>query len=361
MPTYRIAVLPGDGIGQEVTPEAVRVLKAVGRSAGVGFEFEEALVGGAAIDAAGQPLPPRTLELCQASHAILFGSVGGPKWDNAPHEQRPERGLLALRKDLDLYANLRPAKCFPMLVDASPLKRSVVEGTDLMVIRELTGGLYFGEPRGVERFADGGARAINTMAYTSREIERVARVGFDVARKRRRRLASVDKANVLVVSQLWREVVNRVAKEYPDVTLEHVLVDNCAMALVHRPTQFDTLVTENTFGDILSDEAAILAGSMGMLPSASLGGRVGLYEPVHGTAPDIAGRGIANPIAAILSAAMLLRYSLDLGEHADRVERAVTRALEAGRRTADIAQPGEKVIGTREMGDAIVRELEAQG
>ena len=361
MPTYRIAVLPGDGIGQEVTPEAVRVLKAVGRSAGVGFEFEEALVGGAAIDAAGQPLPPRTLELCQASHAILFGSVGGPQWDNAPHEQRPERGLLALRKDLDLYANLRPAKCFPMLVDASPLKRSVVEGTDLMVIRELTGGLYFGEPRGVERFADGGARAINTMAYTSREIERVARVGFDVARKRRRRLASVDKANVLVVSQLWREVVNRVAKEYPDVTLEHVLVDNCAMALVHRPTQFDTLVTENTFGDILSDEAAILAGSMGMLPSASLGGRVGLYEPVHGTAPDIAGRGIANPIAAILSAAMLLRYSLDLGEHADRVERAVTRTLEAGRRTADIAQPGEKVIGTREMGDAIVRELEAQG
>jgi 3-isopropylmalate dehydrogenase len=326
----------------------------------VGFEFEEALVGGAAIDATGQPLPPRTLELCQASHAILFGSVGGPKWDDAPHERRPERGLLALRKELDLYANLRPAKCFPMLVDASPLKRSVVEGTDLMVIRELTGGLYFGEPRGVERFADGGARAINTMAYTSREIERVARVGFDVARKRRRRLASVDKANVLVVSQLWREVVNRVAKDYPDVTLDHVLVDNCAMALVHRPTQFDTLVTENTFGDILSDEAAILAGSMGMLPSASLGGRVGLYEPVHGTAPDIAGRGIANPIAAILSAAMLLRYSLDLGPHADRVERAVTRALEAGRRTADIAQAGEKVIGTREMGDAIVRELEAQ-
>jgi 3-isopropylmalate dehydrogenase len=361
MPTYRIAVLPGDGIGQEVTPEAVRVLETVGRSAGVSFEFEEALVGGAAIDATGQPLPPRSLELCQASHAILFGSVGGPKWDDAPHEQRPERGLLALRKELDLYANLRPAKCFPMLVEASPLKRSVVEGTDLMVIRELTGGLYFGEPRGVERFADGGARAINTMAYTSREIERVARVGFDVARKRRRRLASVDKANVLVVSQLWREVVNRVAKEYADVTLEHVLVDNCAMALVHRPTQFDTLVTENTFGDILSDEAAILAGSMGMLPSASLGGRVGLYEPVHGTAPDIAGRGIANPIAAILSAAMLLRYSLDLGAHADRVERAVTRALEAGRRTADIAQPGEKVIGTREMGDAIVRELEAQG
>jgi 3-isopropylmalate dehydrogenase len=247
-----------------------------------------------------------------------------------------------------------------MLVDASPLKRSVVEGTDLMVIRELTGGLYFGEPRGVERFADGSARAINTMAYTSREIERVARVGFDVARKRRKRLASVDKSNVLVVSQLWRDVVNRVAKDYPDVTLDHVLVDNCAMALVHRPTQFDTLVTENTFGDILSDEAAILAGSMGMLPSASLGGQVGLYEPVHGTAPDIAGKGVANPIAAILSAAMLLRYSLDLVSQAERIERAVMRVLESGHRTGDIAQRGEKVIGTREMADAIVRAVEAQ-
>src|SRR5437763_1084375 len=302
MATYRIAVLPGDGIGQEVTPEAVRVLKAVGKGAGVGFEFEQALVGGAAIDATGSPLAPGTLELCRAAHAILVGAVGGPKWDNVAHEQRPERGLLALRKELDLYANLRPAKCFPMLVDASPLKRSVVDGTDIMVIRELTGGLYFGEPRGVERTADG-ARAVNTMVYTTREIERVARVGFDVARKRRKHLTSVDKANVLVVSTLWREVVTRVAKDYPDVTLDHVLVDNCAMALVHKPTQFDTIVTENTFGDILSDEAAILAGSMGMLPSASLGalagagvGPVGLYEPVPGTAPDIAGQGIANPI-----------------------------------------------------------------
>jgi 3-isopropylmalate dehydrogenase len=245
-------------------------------------------------------------------------------------------------------------------VDASPLKRSVVEGTDLMVVRELTGGLYFGEPRGVERFADGGSRAINTMAYTSREIERVARVAFDVARKRKRRLASVDKANVLVVSQLWREVVTRVAQEYADVALEHVLVDNCAMALVQRPTQFDTIVTENTFGDILSDEAAILAGSMGMLPSASLGGAVGLYEPVHGTAPDIAGRGLANPIAAILSAAMLLRYSLSMGRDADRVEAAVARVLEAGYRTADIAPKGMTAIGTREMGDLIVRAVEEQ-
>src|SRR5215510_7777505 len=342
MATYRIAVLPGDGIGQEVTPEAVRVLEAVGKGTGSGFEFERGLVGGAAIDATGKPLAPGTLELCRGAHAILFGAVGGPKWDDVPHEQRPERGLLAIRKELDLYANLRPAKCFPMLVDASPLKRQVVEGTDLMVIRELTGGLYFGEPRGLERFADGSARAINTMAYTSREIERVARVGFEVARKRRTRLASVNKSNVLVVSQLWRDVVNRVAKDYPDVTLEHVLVDNCAMALVHRPTQFDTLVTENTFGDILSDEAAILAGSMGMLPSASLGGQVGLYEPVHGTAPDIAGKGVANPIAAILSAAMLLRYSLDRGADAERVDAAVLRVLGEGYRTRDVHGAGTK-------------------
>src|ERR1700741_594444 len=271
MATYRIAVLPGDGIGQEVTPEAVRVLEAVAKHAGIGFEFERGLVGGAAVDPTRQPLAPGTLELCRASNAILFGAVGGPKWDNVAHEQRPERGLLAIRKELDLYANLRPARCFPMLVDASPLKREVVEGTDIMVIRELTGGLYFGEPRGREEFADGGARAVNTMAYTSREIERVARAAFDVAMKRKKRLASVGKANVLIVSQLWREVVIRVAKDYPQVALEHVLVDNCAMALVHKPTHFDTILAENTFGDILSDEAASLAGSMGMRPPARLG------------------------------------------------------------------------------------------
>src|SRR6059036_3669714 len=358
MATYRIAVLPGDGIGQEVIPEAIRVLEAVGKGTGAAFEFERGLVGSAAIDATGKPLAPGTLELCRASHAILFGAVGGPKWDDVPHEQRPERGLLAIRKELDLFANLRPATCFPMLLDASPLRREVVEGTDLMVIRELTGGLYFGEPRGREEFADGGARAVNTMAYTSREIERIARTGFEVARKRRKRLASVDKANVLVVSQLWREVVTRVSKDYPAVELEHVLVDNCAMALVQRPTRFDTLVTENTFGDILSDEAAILAGSMGMLPSASLGGRVGLYEPVHGTAPDIAGQGLANPIAAILSAAMLLRYSLGRVTDADRVEAAVLRVLEQGHRTRDIHSAGTKLVGTKEMGDLIAREVE---
>src|SRR5437762_10468723 len=360
MAVHKIAVLAGDGIGQEVTPEAQKVLELVGKAAGAACEFEPALVGGGAIDAAGEPLPESTLRLCEESDAILFGAVGGPKWDDAPPEQRPERGLLGLRKELDLFANLRPARCFPMLVDASPLRRSIVEGTDLMVIRELTGGLYFGEPRGVERFADGGARAVNTMAYTSREIERIARTGFEVARKRRKHLTSVDKANVLVVSQLWREVVARVGKDYPDVTLEHVLVDNCAMALVHKPTQFDTIVTENTFGDILSDEAANLAGSMGMLPSASLGGAVGLYEPVHGTAPDIAGKGIANPIAAILSVAVLLRYSLNMEKDADRIEHAVLRVLEQGHRTADIVAQGARATGTREMGDLIVRELERQ-
>ena len=357
MASYRIALLAGDGIGPEVTAEAVRVLEAVGKRAGAHFEFEPGLIGGAAIDATGGPLPPPTLALCRSAQAILFGAVGGPKWDHLPQEQKAERGLLAIRKDLDLYANLRPAVCFPMLVDASPLKRSVVEGTDIMVIRELTGGLYYGEPRGIEQLPDGGARAVNTMVYTTREIERVARTGFEVARKRRRKLTSVDKANVLVVSTLWREVVTRVGKDYPDITLEHLLVDNCSMALVQRPTQFDTIVTENTFGDILSDEAAILAGSMGMLCSASLGGKVGLYEPVHGTAPDIAGQGIANPIAAILSAAMLLRYSLERIDDAERIERAVYRVLEGGHRTRDIVEPGGKAIGTREMGDLIVGAL----
>jgi 3-isopropylmalate dehydrogenase len=358
MSVHKIAVLAGDGIGQEVTPEAQKILRVVGKAGGAAFEFEPGLVGGSAVDATGEPLPESTLRLCEQSDAILFGAVGGPKWDAAPQERRPERGLLRLRKEFDLFANLRPARCFPMLVEASPLRRSIVEGTDLMVIRELTGGLYFGEPRGREELADGGARAVNTMVYTSREIERVARVAFDVAMKRRKRLASVDKANVLVVSQLWREVVTRVSKDYPEVSLEHVLVDNCAMALIQHPTRFDTLVTENTFGDILSDEAAILAGSMGMLSSASLGGRVGLYEPVHGTAPDIAGQGVANPIAAILSAAMLLRYSLGRVADADRVEGAVLKVLEQGHRTRDIHAVGTTLVGTTGMGDLIAREVE---
>ncbi len=359
MATYKIAVLPGDGIGQEVIPEALKALRGVAHGSGLHFEFEEALVGGAAIDATGAPLPDSTLRLCEKSHAILFGAVGGPKWDDLPHEKRPERGLLRLRKELDLYANLRPAKCYPMLVDASPLKKEVVEGTDLMVIRELTAGLYFGEPRGIEKMADGSRRGVNTMAYTSREIERVVRVAFEVARKRRKRLASVDKANVLAVSQLWREVATEVSREFPDVAFEHILVDACAMALVQRPTRFDTLVTENTFGDILSDEAAILAGSMGMLPSASLGGKTALYEPVHGTAPDIAGKGIANPIAAILSGAMLLRHSFNLNIEAERIETAVLRVLEKGYRTADIREEGTTLVGTRQMGDSIAQDVSA--
>ena len=359
MATYRLAVLPGDGIGQEVVPEAVKALQVVAREGGVGLEFEQALVGGVAIDAHGTPCPEATLALCRSANAILFGAVGGPKWDALPPDRRPERGLLTLRKTLDLYANLRPAKLYPMLVDASPLKRSVVEGADLLVVRELTGGLYFGEPRGIEQ-VDGGLRGYNTMSYTSAEIERVARLAFGIARQRRRRLTSVDKANVLVVSQLWRRVVTEVARDFPDVELEHLLVDACAMALIAEPRRFDTIVTENTFGDILSDEAAILAGSMGMLPSASLGERAALYEPVHGSAPDITGQGIANPLAAILSAAMLLRHSLELSKEADRVEEAVRQALEAGFRTRDIHQPGTRLVGTAQMGDVVVRELEAR-
>jgi len=383
MASHRIAVLPGDGIGVEVIREAVRVLQAVGKGAGVAFELEEGIIGGAAIDAHGTPLPDATLGLCRESQAILFGAVGGPKWDHLRPGERPEAGILRIRKALDLYANLRPARLYPMLVDTSPLKREVVEGADLMVIRELTGGLYFGEPRGIEGSGPG-RRGVNTMVYTAAEIERIAHLAFQVARGRRKRLTSVDKSNVLVVSQLWREVVGEVGKAYPDVALDHLLVDNCAMALVAEPRRFDTIVTENTFGDILSDEAAIIAGSMGMLPSASLGGpagsdgpkaegrqgdaagrsrrdqmNIGLYEPIHGTAPDIAGRGIANPLAAILSVGMLLRHSLGLPQEAERVERAVERTLAAGYRTRDIHAPGTTLVGTTQMGDRMVRELES--
>jgi 3-isopropylmalate dehydrogenase len=360
---FRVAVLPGDGIGADVTREAVRVLGTVAKGVGLQLELEDGLIGGAAIDAQGTPLPEATLRLCREADAILFGAVGGPRWDHLRPEERPERGILRIRKELDLYANLRPARLYPMLVDSSPLKRAIVEGADLMVIRELTGGLYFGEPRGIEGVG-AERRGVNTMSYTVREIERIAHLAFRVARGRRKRLTSVDKSNVLVVSQLWREVVTDVGRGYPDVQLDHLLVDNCAMALVADPRRFDTIVTENTFGDILSDEAAIIAGSMGMLPSASLGElrgprRVGLYEPIHGTAPDIAGQGIANPLAAILSAAMLLRYSADRPDDAARVERAVEAALAAGYRTKDIHTPGTTLTGTTGMGDQVVRELEA--
>jgi 3-isopropylmalate dehydrogenase len=353
-----IAVLSGDGIGPEVVEQAVRVLKEVARRHGVTFLFEKGLVGGIAYDETGHPLPPETLALCRHADAILFGAVGGPKWDRIePPTLRPELGaLLPLRKELALYANLRPARLYPALADASPLKNALLgEGLDILVVRELTGGIYFGTPK--ERTEDG-QRAIDTCIYFGEEIERIARVGFEAAMRRHKRLCSVDKANVLETSRLWREIVSRVAADYPQVELTHMLVDNCAMQLIRNPRQFDVIVTENMFGDILSDEAAMLTGSLGMLPSASLGnGQRGLYEPVHGSAPDIAGKDIANPLAAILSAAMLLRYSLDMEEAARDVERAVEDAIADGYRTADIAGPHDTPIGTRQMGERVLERL----
>jgi 3-isopropylmalate dehydrogenase len=346
----KIAVIPGDGIGVEVTAEAQKVLAALAGARGHSFTFESGLLGGAAIDALGVPLPDETLALCRASDAILFGAVGGPKWDDPRATVRPEQGLLALRKELGLYANLRPVKLNPVLINASAIKPEVLQGTDLVVVRELTGGLYFGE-RGRR---DDGNTAYDTMIYSVSEIERVVRVAFRLAAGRRKHVTSVDKANVLESSRLWRETATRVAQEYPDVTFENLLVDSCAMHLIRRPATFDVIVTENMFGDILTDEASMLSGSMGMLPSASLAeGRFGLYEPIHGTAPDIAGKDLANPLAAILSAALLLRYSLGLEEEAAIVEAAVDRALAQGYRTPDIAEPGSETLGTRAMGDLI--------
>jgi len=364
----KIAILSGDGIGPEVVAEGVRVLEAVGERFGHRFELTEALVGGCALDATGQPLPPETLALCRQSDAVLFGAVGGPKWDDPRAEARPEDAILSLRKNLKLFANLRPVRLYPGLIHASPLKPEIVAGTDLLVVRELTGGIYFGRPSTWRRYR-GYDRAVNTMAYTTPEIERVVRVAFELARERRKKVTSVDKANVLVVSRLWREVTTRVAQEYPDVELEHLLVDACAMFLIQRPTSFDVIVTGNMFGDILTDEAAMLAGSMGMLPSASLGegrrrGRrdgptFGLYEPIHGSAPDIAGRGIANPLATILSVAMMLRLSFGLEGEARAVEEAVEETLAAGYRTPDIMEEGGKSVGTREMGRQVIAHLTA--
>ncbi|MBE3572707.1 MAG: 3-isopropylmalate dehydrogenase [Moorella humiferrea] len=354
---YKIAVLPGDGIGPEIVPEAVKVLEVVARRAGIEFKFTEALVGGAAIDACGRALPPETLELCRQSDAVLLGAVGGPKWDALPPEERPETAaLLPLRKELGLYANLRPAYLFEPLADASPLKREIVSGTDLIIIRELTGGLYFG-PKKREKTEDGEV-AYDTMFYTRAEIERIVRLAFQIARSRRRHLTSVDKANVLTSSRLWRDTVESLKGEFPDVTVEHMYVDNCAMQLVRRPTQFDVIVTENTFGDILSDQASVLTGSIGMLPSASIGGSTALYEPVHGSAPDIAGQQKANPLATILSAAMMLKYSFKMDREAAAVEDAVGRVLAKGYRTADIYVPGTKLVGTAEMGTLVRRELQ---
>lgn len=352
---YKIAVLPGDGIGKEITPEAVEVLKKVGGKCGLSFEFEEALIGGCAIDATGGPFPELTQRLVKASDAVLLGAVGGPKWEGLDYSIRPERGLLGLREVLGTFANLRPAKVYPMLADASTLKKEVIEGIDIMVVRELTGGLYFGRPKGIEKLPDGTERGVNTLTYTTHEIERIAKVAFDVAGKRRKKVTSVDKANVLESTELWRRVVSEVHKGYPDVELGHMYVDNCAMQLIRNPRQFDVIVTENMFGDILSDEASMLTGSIGMLPSASIGGKVGIFEPIHGSAPDIAGQDKANPIATILSVAMMLRYSFNQEKAADVIEEAVLKVLEKGYRTGDIMQPGMKLVGTREMG-RLVRE-----
>ncbi|MFC0214522.1 3-isopropylmalate dehydrogenase [Paenibacillus chartarius] len=352
----KIAVLAGDGIGPEVIAEAEKVLKRTEELFGYKFETEHALFGGIAIDERGTPLPQDTLELCQKSDAVLLGAVGGPKWDNNSKELRPETGLLGIRKALGLFSNIRPAVIFDCLKDASTLKPEVLEGTDLIVVRELTGGIYFGEK--FRRDTPNGQEAVDTCAYNVSEVERIARQAFEIARTRRKKLASVDKANVLETSRLWRETVIRVAADYPDVELEHVLVDNCAMQLLRRPSSFDVIVTENMFGDILSDEAAMLTGSIGMLSSASLGeGSFGLYEPVHGSAPDIAGQGIANPIATILSVALMFRLTFGYHDAADSIERAVKNVLDAGHRTGDIAVDKSQAIGTTAMGDLIVQAM----
>ena len=364
----RIVVLPGDGIGREVTREAKRVLELVSERHQLKLSFEKALIGGASIDEHGTPLHDDVVDLCRRSRAVLLGAVGGPKWDDMPVDTRPERGLLAIRKELGLFANLRPASVFPALVGASSLRPEIVEGIDMLVVRELTGGIYFGEPRGRAQRAgpDVGSQAIrearNTMVYDEGEIVRIARVAFESARRRRNHVTHVHKANVLEVSQLWVEVVNEVARDYADVELAHQLVDSCAMLLVREPKRFDVIVTGNLFGDILSDEAAMITGSLGMLPSASLAeGGVGLYEPVHGSAPDIAGRDEANPLAAILSVAMLLEHSLDQPGAAQEVRDAVARVLGDGHRTGDLVLEGEQreTVGCRAMGDLVLQSLEA--
>ena len=365
----KLLMLPGDGIGPEVMGEVRRVVDWMDKRRAVSFDVEERLVGGAAIDAEGAPVSDATMEKALAADAVLLGAVGGPKWDEVPFELKPERGLLRLRKDLELFANLRPALCFDALVEASTLKAEVVSGLDIVIVRELTGGVYFGEPRGIETLPDGTRRGINTQVYTTPEIHRVARVAFELARKRNNRVCSVEKCNVMESGVLWREEVTRLhADEFPDVELSHMLADNCAMQLVRAPKQFDVIVTDNLFGDMLSDAAAMATGSLGMLPSASLGatdatGRIpALYEPVHGSAPDIAGQGKANPLATLLSFAMMLRYSFDLGEDADLIEQAVQDVLADGNRTGDIAAPGAAqgaaTVSTEQMGGALLAALD---
>ncbi|WP_066375588.1 MULTISPECIES: 3-isopropylmalate dehydrogenase [unclassified Anabaena] len=355
---YRITLLPGDGIGPEIMAVAVEVLKVVGKQFDIQFDFQEALIGGAAIDATGEPLPAATLETCRNSDAVLLAAIGGYKWDSLPSHQRPEAGLLGLRAGLELFANLRPAQILPQLIDASTLKKEVVEGVDIMVVRELTGGIYFGKPKGIFTTETGEKRGVNTMVYTETEIDRIGRVAFETARKRRGKLCSVDKANVLEVSQLWRDRMIKLSQEYPDVELTHLYVDNAAMQLVRAPKQFDTIVTGNLFGDILSDAAAMLTGSIGMLPSASLGASgPGVFEPVHGSAPDIAGQDKANPLAQVLSAAMMLRYALDQPQAADKIEKAVLQVLEQGDRTGDIMSEGMNLVGCRAMGESLIKVI----
>ncbi|WP_247218405.1 3-isopropylmalate dehydrogenase [Synechococcus sp. C9] len=356
--SYKIAVLPGDGIGSEIMTVTVDILEKLGQKYGIDFSFSEALIGGIAIDQTGQPLPPETLELCRQSDGVLLGAVGGPQWDDLPSHLRPEQALLGLRSGLGLFANLRPAKVFPELLQASSLKPEVINGVDLLVVRELTGGIYFGQPKGIFSTETGELRGVNTMAYRASEIDRIARVAFEAAQKRRKNLCSVDKANVLEVSQLWRQRVNALAPEYPEVTLTHLYVDNAAMQLIRWPQQFDVIVTGNLFGDILSDEAAMLTGSIGMLPSASLGaGGPGVFEPVHGSAPDIAGQDVANPLAQILSAAMLLRYGLGEAQAASALETAVAQVLREGYRTGDIYTEGTQRVGCRGMGVQVAAAL----
>lgn len=353
----KIAVLAGDGVGREIVPEAVKVLQAIGEKYQHSFEFVSADIGGQAIDKVGVPLPQETLALAKQSDAVLLGAVGGPKWEGLEYSLRPERALLGIREALGLYANLRPAKVYPNLVDASTLKREVIEGIDILVVRELTGGIYFGKPKGIEKLPNGEERGVNTEVYTTEEIRRIGKVAFEAARKRRKKVTSVDKANVLESSELWRRVMIEVQKSYPDVELHHIYVDNAAMQLVRNPRQFDVMVCNNIFGDILSDEAAMLTGSIGMLPSASIGARVGLFEPIHGSAPDIAGKNIANPIATIASAGMMLSYAFKLEKEAEAIEQAIVKTLDMGYRTKDIQSPGTRVVGTTEMGDAILRNL----
>lgn len=355
---YKIAVFPGDGIGIEIVREAVKVLRAIAKCSGVAFDMEEGLIGGAAYDQCGEPLPPESMELALKSDVVLLGAVGGPKWEALDYSVRPERALLGLRGGLGLFTNLRPVIAYDELIDASPLKRHIVQGIDIMIVRELTGDMYFGQPRGI-RMENGLRVGINTLVYSEEEIRRISRVAFDIAGKRRKNVVSVDKANILESSQLWRDVVSEVSCDYPEISLNHMYVDNCAMQLIMNPLQFDVIVTTNMFGDILSDEAAVLNGSIGMLPSASRGYDKALYEPVHGSAPDIAGKNIANPLATILSVAMMLEYSFGMLKEAAMVEEAVRGVLKDGFRTRDIYKEGTILVSTDGMGDQVVKKIHA--